>query len=279
MRILFLVLVAAVLFTAGCARARIADDSLKPVSERIAVSSPSESNTPIVYKVQGMDAVRVATIPFDGELAFDLYYPPAYDFRKPLPLVLIVNGLPDSQVAEWMGYKTRDLHPYISSAQLLAASGMAAIVHDSNEWNAKAVLKLMDYVRENAGFLRINISRIGLWARSSNPSAAQRLLAEKQEELRGGLKCAVFYYGGDPSPELTPPKGFPILLVRAGKDEETNRDEVDPFRAAAASAGAALTVVEYPEGEHGFDIWQDTDRSREILVQTLEYLKEHLLGR
>jgi dipeptidyl aminopeptidase/acylaminoacyl peptidase len=279
MKTLSLVLAAAALLTAGCARDRIAEGSLKPVSERLAVSSPSENNTPIVYELPGMDAVRVATIPFDGELAFDIYYPPEYNFRKPLPLVLIVNGLPDSQVTEWMGYKTRDLHPYISSGQLLAASGMAAVVHDSNEWNSKAVLKLMDYLRENAAYLRIDLSRIGLWARSSNPSAAQGLLAAKQEQLRGGLKCAVFYYGGDPAIELTPPKGFPILLVRAGQDEETNRDEVDPFRAAAVAAGAELTVVEYPEGEHGFDIWQDTDRSREILAQTLEYLKKHLLGR
>jgi hypothetical protein len=46
--------------------------------------------------------------------------------------------------------------------------------------------------------------------------------------------------------------------------------------ATALAENAPITVVNHPSGEHGFDNQNDDERSREIILGALEFMKAHL---
>ena len=70
-----------------------------------------------------------------------------------------------------------------------------------------------------------------------------------------------------------------LLIARAGRDEvPTMLDSIDRFIREALARNIAITVVNHPNGVHGFDNATDDHRSREIIRQTIEFMKLHLDG-
>ena len=68
-----------------------------------------------------------------------------------------------------------------------------------------------------------------------------------------------------------------LLLVRAGRDECPGLNQaLDVFISRALGANLPLTVVNHPTGPHAFDLLDDTDKSREVIRVTLEFLRFHL---
>ena len=83
----------------------------------------------VVYHREGMEAVpTLRDVEYHqseaGTLALDIYHPhsPASG-----PVVLFVIGLPDVGVSIPLGCLFKDVEMFISMAQLVAASGMAAV--------------------------------------------------------------------------------------------------------------------------------------------------------
>ena len=73
------------------------------------------------------------------------------------------------------------------------------------------------------------------------------------------------------------PRGTPLFVVRAGRDEFPRLNEtIDGFVAAALAANLPMTVVNYAGGSHAFDIVDDSDASREVVKQILAFLRGHL---
>jgi acetyl esterase/lipase len=64
-------------------------------------------------------------------------------------------------------------------------------------------------------------------------------------------------------------------LVRAGKDGLPNKT-IDHFLNEAVKSNAKITFINYPEGQHDFDILDDTEESRLIIRQTVDFLTAHL---
>jgi acetyl esterase/lipase len=107
---------------------------------------------------------------------------------------------------------------------------------------------------------------------------AQDLVVNSKYNFKENTRCLVLYYAGDSEMVPMPQKGFPIFLVRPGKDYiPGNQTAYKKYIVAAHEAGVELTLVDYPEGEHAFDRINNTDRSREIIAETLEYLRSHLM--
>jgi acetyl esterase/lipase len=52
--------------------------------------------------------------------------------------------------------------------------------------------------------------------------------------------------------------------------------DLDDFVETARGANVPMEYVAYEEGIHGFDVYQDTAESREIIKQTLEFMKGYL---
>ena len=64
----------------------------------------------------------------------------------------------------------------------------------------------------------------------------------------------------------------PVFLVRAGRDTPVINESIDRFVAAATAANADFTFVNYPEGLHGFDAYNDTATSRRIIRDAFDFI-------
>lgn len=228
----------------------------------------------VVYTLPQMDRVSVANVTYKEGLTMDVYYPPDFDFRSKLPAVVFVNGgaIP----------KYRDWGQCISWGQLTAASGLIAITYDTRrESTLNDIDDLMNYIRKNGGALGIDSERIGLWSCADYVWVAQTALVDTSREYQRNLRCAVFYYGGlDPGESFVKEclRDVPQLVVKAGLDapDEVNR-WIDQYVVKARQMNIPLEFVDYEDAGPWFDFAMDTDRSREIIKQTLDFMTTHLL--
>jgi acetyl esterase/lipase len=156
---------------------------------------------------------------------------------------------------------------------------------------------LLQYVRKNARALKIDDHRIGIWACSGHVPNALSVLMQPAHDY---LKCAVLCYGvmmdlegytctaesskmfgfvnacaGKSVDDL--PTDLPLFVVRAGQDEIPHLNEtLDRFLAKALSCNLPITCVNHATGPHAFDLFDDTEGSREIIRQILAFMQFHL---
>ena len=255
----------------------------------------------VVYSVAGAGAATVRRdheyrVVDGGSLTMDVYYPPDSTSEAPRPAVLFVTGFPDSGAERMMGCKLKEMGSYISWAQLTTTSGLVAITYTNAE-PASDAHEVLNYVRQNAAALGIDENRIGLWACSGNVPTALSLL------MRGGrddLKCAVLCYGymldftgstsvadaakqfgfvnpcaGKSVADL--PRGLPLFIARAGQDRMPGlNDALDDFVNKALTSNLPVTLVNHSGGPHAFDLFHDSEVSREIIRRILQFMQFHL---
>jgi acetyl esterase/lipase len=69
----------------------------------------------------------------------------------------------------------------------------------------------------------------------------------------------------------------PMFIGRAGRDEvPTMDDSIDRFVNEALAKNVALTLMNHPQGVHGFDNQNDDERSREIIRNAIAFMQTHL---
>jgi len=255
----------------------------------------------VVYQPPGVEAVTVRRdleyrSTDAGALTMDLYYPPGSARDARLPAVVFVAGYPDLGFQRILGCKFKEMGSCTSWGRLAAASGLVAIAYTNRE-PAADVHALLQYVRRRAAALGIDADRIGLWASSGNVPLALSVL---MQEDRAGLKCAVLCYGymldldgstwvaeaakqwGFVNPcvgksvEDLPPE-TPLFIVRAGRDQTPHLNEtLDRFLVQALRCNVPIAFANHSEAPHGFDLFHDSETSREIIKQTLAFLRFHL---
>jgi acetyl esterase/lipase len=72
-------------------------------------------------------------------------------------------------------------------------------------------------------------------------------------------------------------RDIPLFLARAGNDQMPHLNEtLDRFVVEAFGRDLPLTLVNYASAPHAFDLFQDTETSREIVRQILAFLRFHL---
>ena len=227
----------------------------------LATSALAQTDVPAVLQLPGMDKVEVRKdLKYDGERTFDLYLAP--NGKSDLPVVVFLNGVGRPDLKDW--------GQYTSWPRLVAARGMAAISYQTSGNDiATQTAALMKYVREHAKELRIDPKRIAIWACSANVRLATAMLAEQHD-----FRAAALYYGI----MATPPKtsAMPVLITRAGLDVASINESIDRWVVNALAVEVPVTLINYPQGVHGFDLRNDTPESREIIRQTLDFLAFHL---
>jgi hypothetical protein len=62
---------------------------------------------------------------------------------------------------------------------------------------------------------------------------------------------------------------LPIVIVRAGLESPEIAATVDDFLTAGADAGAALEVIEVPNGHHGFENLDPGEESRHAVLRAI----------
>jgi hypothetical protein len=251
----------------------------------------------LVYQIPEMEKVIIKQDLIyktqDGkELAFDAFYPPDFKGETSLPVVILVLGYSN----DVFGARLKDWQVYKDWAMLFAASGMAAINYSTLQ-PATDIHDLITHIRENAEDLKLDRDAIGIWSCSGNVINALSVIMEERKEY---LKCGALYYGIMSSPDQKFQeivlkykklanfsikgldniqnfhKNLPLLVLRAGKDSEDINQTIDHFVTQAISNNVPLTFINYTEGRHAFDVYDDNDRSRKIIQQTLKFMKSNL---
>ena len=254
----------------------------------------------VVYAMPGMDTVTVRRgVTYrtaDGRaLTMDIYHPSSSPQDGGWPAVIFVTGFPDAGAQRMFGRRFKEMGSYVSWAQLVAASGMAAITYE-NDAPADDVHAVLQYVRDHAADLQIDAARLGVWACSGHVPNALSVLMQAPV----AVKCAVFCYGylldldgssrvadaarqfgfvtpcaGRPVGDLPP--AVPLFIARAGRDLMPGLNEtLDRFVAEALASDLPVTLVNYSGAPHAFDLVTDAGGSREIIRQILRFMKSGL---
>jgi len=257
---------------------------------------------PVVLKVPGMDKVKVVqnlkyTKSDDPNILMDIYVPSDLSENEKRPAVIFLHGGAKTD------YTPKDWGVYTSWGRLIAASGFVGVTfthrleypNASLEKAAVDVLDAVKYVRANADKYHVDKDRVSLIAYS----AGGPLLTLAMRGDMPFVRCLVGFYAfmdiqqsdyqKTEKPETV--KSFspitylqtdakkipPMFIARAGHDEvPTMLDSIDRFVVQALSKNIALTLVNHPQGVHGFDNQNDDERSREIIRTAIEFIRLHL---
>jgi len=257
----------------------------------------------VVYRMPGVEAVTVRRgmtyrATEAGPLGMDVYLPPDSKSGAARPAVVFVLGFSDVGAQKILGCPFREMESYVSWARLVAGSGLVAVTYTNRE-PAVDLRALLQYVRRNAESLGIDENRIGMWACSGNVPLALSLL---MQEGREPLRCAALLYGytldldgSTGVAEAARSRGFvnpcagkslddlaadvPLFIARAGADEMPGLNEtLDRFVVQALGLNLPLTLVNHATGPHAFDLFHDSETSREIIRQVLAFLRCHLVA-
>lgn len=255
---------------------------------------------PVVVALPDMDDVRylrdqVYTENDDPNLRLDLYLPGAAKGR--VPVVLFVHGGADTRG------KPKDWGIYQSWGRLAASSGLAGITFTHRlgfprtrvTEGAADVEAALAFIGANAERLGLDAGRICIVAYS----AGGPMLAPYMVNAHPAVRCLIGWYPfmdirqsthHQRSESTRTLQAFsnilrlddqgtktPLYLVRAGRDEiPTLLESVDRFAAEALRTNYPITIANHPDGAHGFDNQLDDARSREIVLETLSFLRRHL---
>ncbi|HEU4390029.1 MAG TPA: alpha/beta hydrolase [Blastocatellia bacterium] len=259
-------------------------------------------NKPVVYRVPGMDQVKVQTnLKYTTNpnpvLLMDVYVPSLLSKSERRPAVVFIHGGTPQQ------YAPKDWGVYVSWGRLVAASGMVGVTFTHRlgypkphlAEAAQDVTDAINYVRANADSLQIDRDRICLAAYS----AGGPLLSLAMRGRLTFVKCLVSFYAfldiqqselhrNNETPEMLrsfslityladAPKFPPIFVARAGLDQiPALNDSIDRFVKEAIARNATIDFANHPTGVHGFDNQNDDDRSREIIRRAVDFMKTHL---
>ena len=222
--------------------------------------------------------------------SFDLYLPASSRPPAGFPVVVHVNGYPFPPEFRkiWM--------PTVSWARLLAANGIASVIYDCSD-PQEDKLTLLSALLEKANELAIDPESVALMACSGHGPTALRLLVESGS----ACSCAVLNYpflldldGDDAVAKAASqfgfadashgikiddlPDGLSLMIVRAGRDAFAGLNEgIEKFSSACADTGVRVQVLENAQAAHGFDMDDDSQATREIIRQILDYFRGCLL--
>lgn len=237
----------------------------------------------------------------DENLLFNLYRPPGLAATARPPVVLIIHGnAPQDAMRHAKDWGAND-----SWARLLAASGAVAVTFNyrpidnfANLPNSSAdVADLVNFLRLNAADFALDPERFGVLAFSAGVPLGMWLTMAKPAPY---LRCAVGYYGAFDLQHLRPllpdlisnelldefsainhlekaaSHRLPILVVRAGFDAESLNGTIARFVQRARIVEAPVRLVNFPHGQHGFDILNKSANTKSVIEETLNFLKYHL---
>ncbi|HEX5114249.1 MAG TPA: hypothetical protein VFW65_03520 [Pseudonocardiaceae bacterium] len=206
----------------------------------------------------------------------------------PVPAVVFVHGGP---IPEAMDPTPRDWPSFVGYGRAVAARGAvgAVVDHRLRELgdygpSAQDPADAVDVVR---GHPRVDGDRIALWFLSGGACLAAGWLDAAPDRVR----CIAFSYPlfADvpglavdarfrPVAALAGWRGVPIVLTTVGLERPDIAGTVEQFLAAAHERQVDVRVITVPDGHHAFDCLDDTDESRDAIVEAIDAVVGNLGG-
>jgi acetyl esterase/lipase len=209
-------------------------------------------------------------------------YWPADIGSGPRPVIVFVHGGP---IPVELRPAPRDWPVYRGYGALAASRGVVGVTLDHRLHSVAAFPAAADDVSaavERARALAgVDADRVALWFFSGSGLLAADWLRDPAPWLR----CiALTYPVLAPSPRLDIGSRFrpveavrnagplPILLTRVGRERPEIAATVAAFTAQADIHQARLTVIDVPEGQHGFDTLDHDEVSRAAVSQAMTWV-------
>lgn len=256
----------------------------------------------VVYKIDNMEDVNILKDMVyktyeNKKLLMDMYSSKSLNEKS--PVVVLVHG-------EAHDVNFKEVGQYVSLGKLVAASGLKAVTFNHrvlsdgftiDEVNSD-VNQLLKYVIENADKLNIDKARIAIWCFSGGVPFG---LYAGINNFSHCVKCIAAYYGiadfkvvaqlldinikAEEIKKYSPINFIdknsdeipPMFIARAGLDNPILNDSLDKFIIKAFKNNLTVDVYNHSTGGHAFDLFNDNDRTREIIAKTLDFFKKYLI--
>lgn len=162
---------------------------------------------------------------------------------------------------------------YTSWARVAASKGLVAILPDIRFETAREDFqRLLAHLVEQGDRYGIDREAIAVYAGSGNVSLALPIV---QDPALTTVKAAVMFYGLANVSEFR--RDLPMLIVRAGLDRPglngNQSSGMTGLAARAVAQNAPVTVVNHSFGYHAFEIANDDAGTRDLVDQTLDFVK------
>lgn len=260
----------------------------------------------IVYVSDNMEKVNTRkNIVYNTINGADLHldiYTPSDNLRQPkTPVVILIHG-------EAPYHNMKDAGQYDSLGRLIASIGLTAVAFNHRMLIKGAAIEevlndinnLITYLRERDADFKIDKEKIAIWSISLGVPFGLFIGLHDNPAF---IKCLIAYYGfGDFQSLITalnspnadkyekkaeemlpvnllsnePSRILPLLIARAGLDNPFLNKSLDTFILNALTNNLPVDIYNHPSGHHAFDLFDDNQRTHEIIRKTLEFLKEHL---
>jgi 3-oxoadipate enol-lactonase len=215
---------------------------------------------------------------------------------EPRPVVVFVHGGP---IPDNLETNIKDAPLFDDYGRLAAASGFVGVTfahrlhgYDQYLQAEQDVADLVAYVREHAAEFNGDRQQIFVWAFSGGGPLISQFLRDRPSYLRG----VVAYYSlmelesppgipvtqelSDALDRLSPTRAIskgqsfpPVLIARAGLDDAGINRSIDHFVERALEHRMPLDLISHESGHHAFDVDDDNDRTREIVLQTIQFIR------
>jgi acetyl esterase/lipase len=203
----------------------------------------------------------------------DIYYPPDYQFKAKLPVVIIVRGFTD--LGSHSKWSDKDFQQAIDWAKLFAASGMIAVAPQAFVKPDETLNHALDYLISNADQLGIDATRIGFWGCGAQGWPANSIFPDSP--YRDNFRAAAFIYSDLKIIPASWPKNLSLFVVKSGKDEYISGPVIDKYVDAARANNIPVEYIVLPDAVDGFELLQDAQFSKDTVQKILEFFKSKLL--
>ena len=245
-------------------------------------------------------------------LAFDAYLPRGLRKGERRPAIVFISG--GERVRHWRWFITWGQLAAAHGLVGIVPDKRYPRGLDGTRAGFDDTEKLLAFLQTQGDTLGVDPQRICLWTFSAGgrltavglqPDKSNGLAGTRQAgmpALPGSVRCLVSFYGVlDMSGELSSlsneadreallrryspvqsleslvasgAKSPPVFIARAGKDGAFINNGIDRFTSAALRLNVPITVVNYADGDHGFDGFNDTAQSRAIIAAALRFVQE-----
>ena len=231
------------------------------VASTVALAGQTAAPRPLAFATPAAGITVASDVEYGTSgttrLAMDLYKPATAAGVK-VPALIFFNRATGAERSERF---------YAAWARAAASKGLIGILPDLRDGSDAADFRiLLSYLERHAA--EHGIDSLAVYAGSGNVFSALPLV---EDPALTSIRAAVMYYGSANVERFR--LDLPVLYVRAGLDRPPVNESISKLAAVAIAQNAPLTLLNYAGGHHGFEGTDNNDATRQVINDTLEFVK------